>query len=79
MAFPRRPVDVGRRTPRTFPRMLLFAVGLTVLVIAGNSVISTSARGPDEAVSYADRVRPAVDRSTRQAAAVEDLRAHAGT
>lgn len=59
--------------------MLLFAVGLTVLVIAGNSVISTSARGPDEAVSYADRVRPAVDRSTRQAAAVEDLRAHAGT
>lgn len=54
--------------------MLLLAIGLSLLVVAVNSVITTSARGPDEAVAYADRVRPAVDRSTRQAAAVDDLR-----
>lgn len=58
--------------------MLLLAIGLSLLVVAVNSVITTSARGPDEAVAYADRVRPAVDRSTRQAAAVEDLRNQVG-
>jgi hypothetical protein len=49
-----------------------------MLVVAVNSIITSSARGPDEAVAYADGVRPAVDRSTRQAAAVEDLRGQAG-
>ena len=58
--------------------MLLLAVGLSLAVVAVNSVVTTSARGPDEAIAYADRVRPAVDRSTRQAAAVEDLRNQAG-
>ena len=74
----RRPVDVGRRTPRRFPRLLLVVVALSLLVVAINSIMTTSARGPDESVAYADRVRPAVDRSTRQAAAVEDLRNQAG-
>lgn len=58
--------------------MLLLAVGLSLAVVAVNSVVTTSARGPDEAIAYADRVRPAVDRSTRQAAAVEDLRNQVG-
>lgn len=58
--------------------MVLFAVGLSLIVVAVNSIVTTSSRGPDEAVAYADRVRPAVDRSSRQAAAVDDVRAQAG-
>jgi hypothetical protein len=60
------------------PRALLVAIALSLAVIATNSIIATSARGPDAAVAYADRVRPLVDRSTRQAAALDDLRARAG-
>ncbi|HEX2850515.1 MAG TPA: hypothetical protein VHN98_08170 [Acidimicrobiales bacterium] len=52
---------------------------MSVVVIAANSIITTSTRGPDEAMAYADRVRPAVDRSTRQAAALDDLRGQAPT
>ena len=78
MVYSRRPVDVARRPPRRFPRLILVALALSVLVVAINSILPTSARGPDEAVAYADRVRPAVDRSTRQAAAVQDLRGQAG-
>jgi hypothetical protein len=73
MVMARRPVDVGRRGTRRAPRMLLVALALTVLVLAVTSIVSTSARGPDPAVTYADEVRPDVDRSTRQAAAVADL------
>jgi hypothetical protein len=58
--------------------MLFVAVGLTAVVLAVNSIVSTSARGPDPAVAFADEVRPAVDRSTRQAAAVTDLRDRVG-
>lgn len=79
MVAPRRPVDVGRRPRRRSPRLFLVLLALSVLVVAVNSVITTSERGPDEAVAYTDRVRPAVDRSTRQAAAVDDLRSQAGT
>lgn len=78
MVMARRPVDAGRRGTRRAPRMLFFAVGLTALVLAVNSIVSTSARGPDPAVTFADQVRPAVDRSTRQAAAVLDLRERVG-
>ena len=78
MVMSRRPVDVGRRPPRRVPRFLLVAIALSLLVVAVNSIVTTSARGPDEAVAYADLVRPAIDRSTRQAAAVDDLRAQAG-
>jgi hypothetical protein len=58
--------------------MLFIAVGLGLAVIAVNSIIATSARGPDAAIAYADRVRPLIDRSTRQAAALDDLRARVG-
>ena len=75
--MPRRPVDVARRPPRRFPRYVLLALLATVVVVAINSIVTTSARGPDEAVAYADLVRPPVDRSTRQAAAVEEVRAEA--
>ena len=79
MVMARRPVDVGRRAPRRLPRLLLVAVGLSIVVLAVNSIVSTSKRGPDVAVAYADRVRPLIDRSTRQAAAVDDLRARAAS
>lgn len=79
MVAPRRPVDVGRRVPRRSPRLFLVLLGLSIVVVAVNSILTTSERGPDEAVAYTDRVRPAVDRSTRQAAAVDDLRNEAGT
>lgn len=68
----------ARRAPRRFPRMILLALLATVVVLAVNSIVSSSAEGPDPAVSFADRVRPAVDRSTRQGIALEDLRASAG-
>ncbi|HEX7166415.1 MAG TPA: hypothetical protein VF230_05470 [Acidimicrobiales bacterium] len=59
--------------------MVFAAVVLSALVVAVNSIVTTSRRGPDAAVTYADQVRPAVDRSTRQAAAVDDVRANVAT
>lgn len=76
----RRASVEGRRRPnRRFPRLIFFAVVATLVVLAVNSIVSTSAEGPDPAMVFADHVRPAVDRSTRQAMALEDLRASAGT
>lgn len=72
-------VEGRRRTPRRLPRLLFFAVVATLVVLAVNSIVKTSAEGPDPAMVFADRVRPAVDKSTRQAMALEDLRASAGT
>ncbi|HUP86789.1 MAG TPA: hypothetical protein VM143_14100 [Acidimicrobiales bacterium] len=72
-------VEGRRRTPRRLPRLLFFAVLATLLVLAVNSIVKTSAEGPDPAMVFADRVRPAVDKSTRQAMALEDLRSSAGT
>ncbi len=46
---------------------------MTAVVLAVNSIITTSTDGPDRAMAYADRVRPAVDRSSRQAGALGDL------
>lgn len=54
-------------------------MALSVLAVAVNSIVTSSAEGPDPAVAFADDVRPAVDRSTRQAAALEDLRAQGPT
>lgn len=68
----------ARRSPRRFPRMVLLALLATVVVLAVNSIVTSSAEGPDPAVSFADRVRPAVDRSTRQGNALEELRGSAG-
>ena len=76
----RRASVEGRRRPdRRFHRIIFFAVVATLLVLAVNSIVSTSAEGPDPAMVFADHVRPAVDKSTRQAMALEDLRASAGT
>ena len=75
----RASVEGRRRPPRRFPRIVFFALLATLAVLAVNSIVSTSAEGPDPAMVFADRVRPAVDRSTRQAMALEDLRASAGT
>lgn len=75
----RASVEGRRRPPRRFPRLLLLAVLASLAVLAVNSIVSSSAEGPDPALVFADRVRPAVDQSTRQAAAFEELRASAGT
>ena len=72
-------VEGRRRSPRRFPRLVFFALVATLVVLAVNSIVSTSAEGPDPAVVFADHVRPAVDKSTRQSMALEDLRASAGT
>jgi len=69
-------VEGRRRKPTRSPRLLLVLLVVTVLVLAGNSVIRGSAKGPDEVVAYADRVRPDVGRSSRQAVALENLRGH---
>ena len=74
----RASVESRRRTPRRFPRIVLLGLLLVVLVLAVNSIVSSSAEGPDPTVAFADRVRPAVDRSTRQGIALEDLRTTAG-
>lgn len=69
----------ARRTPRRFPRVILLALLATVVILAVNSIVSSSAKGPDPAVSFSDRVRPAIDLSTRQGIALEDLRTSAGS
>lgn len=75
----RASVEARRRPPRRFPRLVLLALLTTVVVLAVNSIVSSSAEGPDPAIGFADSVRPAVDRSTRQGVALEDLRSSAGT
>ncbi len=72
-------VEARRRPPRRSLRWLLLALFATVVVLAVNSVVSSSTDGPDPAIVFADRVRPAVDRSTRQGIALEDLRTTAAT
>src|SRR3954453_21272870 len=68
-----------RRPPRRFPRLVFLAVVASLVVLAVNSIVKSSAEGPDPALVFADRVRPVVDRSSRQAMALEDLRGQAGT
>ncbi|MDP9442584.1 MAG: hypothetical protein M3P34_10505, partial [Actinomycetota bacterium] len=68
-------VEGRRRPPRRFPRLVFTGLALSLVVVAVNSIVTSSAEGPDPAIAFADYVRPAVDRSTRQAAALEDLRA----
>jgi hypothetical protein len=78
MALPRRPViDRPRRRSR-LPRLLVTGLLLTGLVLAVNSVVRSSAEGPDPVLAYLDTARPLIDDSTRQGAAVEDLRDRAG-
>jgi hypothetical protein len=72
-------VESRRRTPRRFPRIVLLALLATFVVVAVNSIVSSSAEGPDPALVFADSVRPAVDSSTRQGIALQDLRTSAGT
>ncbi len=74
-----RAVDNRRPRRRRSPRLLLLALVATVVVLAVNSIVTSSAQGPDPAVAFADQVRPAVDRSTRQGRALEELRTQAGT
>lgn len=71
----RRASVEGRRRPtRRLPRMVLLAAVASLVVLAVNSIVSTSAEGPDPGLVFADRVRPAIDRSSRQAGAIEELR-----
>lgn len=71
----RRASVEGRRRPtRRLPRMVLLAAVASLVVLAVNSIVSSSAEGPDPALVFADRVRPAIDRSSRQAGAIEELR-----
>jgi hypothetical protein len=58
---------------------VFLAVVASLAVLAINSIVRSSAEGPDPALVFADRVRPSVDRSSRQAMALEDLRGQAGT
>ena len=75
----RASVESRRRPPRRLARLVLLALVATVVVLAVNSIVSSSAEGPDPVVVFADRVRPAVDDSTRHGIALEDLRTNAGT
>lgn len=71
----RRASVEGRRRPsRRLPRVVFLAVLMSLIVVAVNSIVSSSAEGPDPAMVFADRVRPVVDRSTRQGGALEELR-----
>src|SRR3954469_10116979 len=72
-------VDGRRRPARRFPRLVFLAVVASLVVLAVNSIVKTSAEGPDPSLVFADRVRPIVDQSSRQAMALEDLRNQAGT
>lgn len=76
----RRAVLAGRRRRRAarLTRTILTVVVLVVAYLAISSIIKTSSSGPDAAVAYADRVRPLVDDSTLQGAALADLRGQAG-
>lgn len=67
-----------RRRRRGTARLVVLALLATVVVLAVNSIVSTSAEGPDAGLTYADQVRPLVDRSTQQATALEDMRVKAG-
>jgi hypothetical protein len=58
---------------------VFLAVVASLVVLAVNSIVKSSAEGPDPALVFADRVRPVVDRSSRQAMALDDLRNQAGT
>ncbi len=71
-------VEGRRRSPRRLPKLVLSAMVVTLLVVIVNSIVSSSSEGPDPALEFADRVRPAVDRSTRQAGALEELRSSVG-
>jgi hypothetical protein len=72
-------VEGRRRPPRRLPRLLFLAVVASLVVVAVNSIVSSSAEGPDPALVFVDHVRPSVDKSTRQAMALEDLRSSAAT
>jgi len=81
MAVPgrRASVEGRRRPPRRLPRLIFLAVLVSLIVVAVNSIVSSSAEGPDPALVFADRVRPVVDRSTRQGGALEELRSSAAS
>lgn len=70
----RASVEGRRRASRRLPRMVILALVATLLVLAVNSIVTSSAEGPDPAIVFADRVRPAIDKSSRQAGALEELR-----
>src|SRR5687768_16955178 len=79
MALPRRRVVVDRPRRRSrLPRVLLVGFLLTALVLAVNSVVRSTADGPDPVLAYLDTARPLIDDSTTQGEAVEDLRSRAG-
>lgn len=76
MVMSARPGLVGAERPsrRRLPRLVLVGVLLSAVVLAVDSIASTTDDGPDERIAYLDEVRPAVDESTRQGVAVEDVR-----
>ncbi|MGH9149445.1 MAG: hypothetical protein ACRD0F_03810, partial [Acidimicrobiales bacterium] len=62
------------RPSRRLPRWLLLGVALSLLVLMVNSVMASGEGGPDRRLVYLDEVRPAIDRSSRQGADLDDLR-----
>lgn len=78
VAARRRTLDPARRPHsarrRGLFRLLLLVTVAVILVTAVRSVIRTSDTGPDSRLAYVDQVRPHIDASTRQGAALTDLR-----
>lgn len=72
---PRGRVEGRRRVSRRLLRLVFALFATTLVIVAGSSIVRDSSKGPDEALVFADRVRPAIGESGRQAAALEALRA----
>lgn len=67
----RRPPSSRRRG---LLRLLVLITAVVVLVSGVRSVIRTSDTGPDTRLAYVDKVRPHIDASTQQGAALAELR-----
>ena len=76
---PRPPRTISERPRRRFrvPRWLVVGVVLSLVALAVNSVVATTGDGPDRRLAYLDEVRPYVEESTRQGAALTQLREQA--
>lgn len=72
----RRPPSNRRRG--LFRLLVLVSVAI-ILFSAVRSVIRSSDTGPDTRLAYVDKVRPEIDASTRQGAALADLRERAAS
>lgn len=81
VAARRRPVTPSpMRRPRRsrFPGLVLVGIALSAVVLAVNSIASTTDEGPDRRVAYVDQVRPGIDQSTRAGTELDDIRSRLG-